>query len=321
MISFRTLSVPALAALGALALASLPAQAQTKVTGGVAAYNEALLPVYAARDLGYFEKEGITIDLVDFKGGGPAVQALASGSIDVCFCAADHVIRLRARRQPAQILVGLDTFHSYALVSKASAPFKDLASLKGKRIGITSPGSLTDNTIRASMKELGLNPDRDFEITGAGGGASMQAAIDSGQIDAGMVILTDIANMFQKQGAYKVVLDYRQLPYPSFAALSLESFVKTKPQAAKGFVRAVAKAIDTLSKDPELARQQLAKMFPTFTPALAAEVAKSSVERTPKGGMVSAASIDNLNKIVLATDDTLKPVTLSEAFDASLLQD
>ena len=193
--------------------------------------------------------------------------------------------------------------------------------MKGKRVGITSPGSLTDNTIRASMKEIGLNPDRDFEITGAGGGASMQAAIDSGQIAAGMVILTDMANMFQKQGAYKVVLDYRQLPYPSFAALSLESFVKDKPQAAKGFVRAVAKAIDALGKDPELAKQQLAKMFPNFTPELVAQVAKSSVERTPKGGIVSAESIDNLNKIVLATDDTVKAVTLKEAFDASLLKD
>jgi NitT/TauT family transport system substrate-binding protein len=149
----------------------------------------------------------------------------------------------------------------------------------------------------------------------------MQAAIDSGQVAAGMVILTDMANMFQKQGAYKVVLDYRQLPYPSFAALSLESFVKNKPNAAKGFVRAVAKAIDALEKDPELAKRQLAKMFPNFTPALVAEVAKSAVERTPKGGMVNAESIDNLNKIVLATDDTVKAVTLGEAFDASLLKD
>ena len=294
-----------LAALGAFALSALPAHAQTKVIGGVAAFNEALLPVFTARDLGYFEKEGIALELVDFKGGGPAVQAMAGGSIDICFCAADHVIRLRARKQPAQILIGLDTFHSYALVAKADAPFNDLAGMKGKRVGITSPGSLTDNTIRASMKEIGLTPDRDFEITGAGGGASMQAAIDSGQIAGGMVILTDMANMFQKQGAYKVVLDYRQLPYPSFAALSLESFVKDKPKAAKGFVRAVAKAIDALAKDPELAKQQLAKMFPNFTPELVAQVAKSAVERTPKGGIVSAQSIENLNKIVLATDDTV----------------
>ncbi|MDB5649641.1 MAG: exported protein of unknown function [Hyphomicrobiales bacterium] len=313
--------------LGALAIASaltgtaLPAMAQTKVVAGVAAFNEALLPVYTAKEKGYFAAAGIDVEMVDFKGGGPAVQALAGGSIDVCFCAADHVIRLRARKQPALVLVGLDTFHSYALVAKGSSPYTDLKSLKGKAVGITSPGSLTDNTIRYSIKELGLNPDRDFEITGAGGGSSMQAAIDTDRIAAGMVILTDMANMFQKQGAYKIVQDYRSLPYPSFAAISLESFVKTKPVVAKAFARSVAKAMDDLQKDPELAKTVLAKMFPAFTPELLAQVSKSAVERAPKGGMVSAESIDNLNKIVLATDDTLKPVTLQEAFDPSVLKD
>lgn len=312
--------LPALAIAAGLA-STAPAFAQTKMTAGVAAFNEALLPVYTAKEKGYFTAEGIDVEMVDFKGGGPAVQALAGGSIDICFCAADHVIRLRARRQPAVVLIGLDTFHSYALVSKADNPAKSLADLKGKTIGITSPGSLTDNTIRYSMKELGLNPERDFQITGAGGGATMQAAIDTDRIAAGMVILTDMANMFQKQGAYKIVQDYRTLPYPSFAAISLESFVKDKPKVAKSFVRAVAKAMGDLEKDPVLAKTVLAKMFPTFTPALAEEVAKSAVARAPKGGIVSAESIENLNKIVLATDDTLKPVTLQEAFDASLLKD
>ncbi|MDB5572838.1 MAG: exported protein of unknown function [Hyphomicrobiales bacterium] len=321
MTAKRNTIFTALAGAAALVLGALPASAQTKVIGGVAAFNEALLPVFAARDKGYFEQQGITLELVDFKGGGPAVQALAGGSIDVCFCAADHVIRLRARKLPAVILIGLDTFHSYALVAKSSSPATDLASLKGKRVGITAPGSLTDNTIRFSMKELGLNPDRDFQISGAGVGAAMQAAIDSDRIDAGMVILTDLANMMQKQGAYKLVVDYRKMPYPSFAGLALESFIKDKPQAAKGFARAVARAIGDLEKDPELARATLAKMFPNFKPELVAEVAKSAVERTPKGGIVTPESIENLNKIVLASDDSLKAVTLQEAFDASLLKD
>ena len=116
------------------------------------------------------------------------------------------------------MLVGLDECHFYALVSKAGAPFTDLASLKGKKIGITVPGSLTDNTIRSSIKALGLNPDRDFEITSGGVGATMQAAIDSDRIDAGLVILTALANMFQKKGAYKIVVDYREMLYPSFDA-------------------------------------------------------------------------------------------------------
>ena len=311
----------ALGVMAALTFAVLPAQAQKKVTGGIAAFNEALLPVFTAKEKGYFEAEGFSLDLVDFKGGGPAVQALAAGSIDICFCAADHVIRLRARRLPALVLVGLDEFHSYALVSKAGAPFTDLASLKGKKIGITAPGSLTDNTIRSSIKALGLNPDRDFEITSGGVGATMQAAIDSDRLDAGLVILTDLANMLQKKGAYKVVLDYREMPYPSFDALVLESFVKARPKEAKGFARAVLKALADLETDPQLGPKVLAGMFPHFSPALVAEVAKSAIERMPKGGVVSAASLENLNKIVLSSDDTLKAITMQEAFDPALLKD
>ena len=65
----------------------------------------------------------------------------------------------------------------------------------------------------------------------------------------------------------------------------------------------------------------LATMFPNFSPELVAEVAKSSISRAPKGGVVSAVSIENLNKIVVSSDDTLKAITLQEAFDPSLLKD
>ena len=310
------------AALGlAAALAfSGNAQAQTKIVGGVAAYNEALLPVYVAEDKGYFKDAGIALEMTNFKGGGPTVQALVSGSIQICFCAADHVVRLRSRRQPAVILVGLDTFHSYALIAKASAPYKDLASLKGKKIGITSPGSLTDNTLRYAIKELKLSPERDFEIVGAGAGSAMKAAIDSGQIDAGLVILTEIAALLKEPNAYKVVVDYRHLPYPSYAALALESWVKDNPATAKGFTQALGKAIADVEKDPELARKTIAKMYPNFSPELVAEVAKSAVERMPKGGIVTEESIKNLNDILIAADSSLKPVTLQEAFDPALLK-
>ena len=307
--------------VAALVFTALPAAAQTKLTGGIAAFNEALLPVYTAKEKGYFEAEGITLDMVDFKGGGPAVQALAAGSIDICFCAADHVIRLRSRNQPALVLIGLDQFHSYVLVSKAGAPYTDLASLKGKKIGIPAPGSLTDNTIRSAIKALGLNPDRDFEITTGGVGIAMQSAIDSDRIDAGLVIVTDLANMMQKKGAYKIVIDYRSTPYPSFDALVLESFVKGKTKEAKGYARAVLTAMADLAKDPQLGPKVLSTMFPSFSPELIAEVAKSAISRAPKGGVVSAESIDNLNKIVLSSDDTLKAVTLQQAFDPSLLKD
>ncbi|MBB6309168.1 ABC transporter substrate-binding protein [Xanthobacter tagetidis] len=307
-------------ALAAAALAGLglPAAAQTKITAGTAAFNEALLPIYTAKEKGYFKDAGIELEITAFKGGGPAVQALVSGSIDMCLCAADHVVRLKARRQPAQILVALDEFHSYALMAKASFPGKDYADLKGKKIGITSPGSLTDNTLRYSLTKAGISPEREVQIVGTGGGVPMMAAIDSGQVDAGLLITTDVAAMLEKAGAYRVVIDYREMPYASFGALVLKSWVEKNPAAAKAFTGAVVKAIADLKADPKLAETVLATMYPNFSPSLIAAVAKTAVARTPAGGVVSPDSIKNLNEIVLVSDDTLKPVTVEEVFDPKL---
>ena len=315
-----TFRFQALAAMSfTLAALASPALAQTKITAGTAAFNEALLPIFTAQEKGYYKDAGLEVEMVSFKGGGPAVQALVSGSIDMCLCAADHVLRLQARRQPAQVLVALDGFHSYALMARADFPAKTYQEMKGKKIGITSPGSLTDNTLRYSIAKAGMNAERDFEIIGTGGGAPMTAALDSKQIDAGLFITTDIAAILQKAGAYRVVIDYRQLPYASFGAIVLKSWIAAHPVQAKGFATATVRAIGELKKDPKLAEAVLAKMYPNFSPALVADVAKSAVERMPDGGVLSPEALKNLNEIVILSDDTLKPVTLDDAFDPKLI--
>ena len=310
---------PVLLAAAIVGACLAPAAAQTKITGGVASFNEELLPIYAAIEKGYFKAAGLDVEMQNFKGGGPAAQAMVAGSVDLCFCAADHVMRLRARRQPAIALVGLDGFHSYALIAKAGSPYTNLESLKGKKIGITSPGSLTDNTIRYSIKQLGLSPERDFEIVSAGTGATMRAALDSGGIDAGMLVTTDAADALSKPGAFKTVVDYRTLPYPSFAALALVSWVKDHRAAAAAFDEAVVKAMDDLKQDPDFAAAVLQKMYPTLPHDVVVASAKSEVSRMPKDGVVSPESVKTLNDIVLATDDSLKAVTPAEVYDPSLL--
>ena len=316
-ISFRMLAASGLAAA---VLFATPAAAQTKIRAGVAAFNEALLPVVAAQEQGYLKAEKIEVELINFKGGGPTVQAFVGGSVDLCMCAADHVVRLRSRNQPAIVLIGLDAFHSYALIGKANGP-ADLAALKGKTVGLTSPGSLTDNTLRFAISELKLNPDRDFQIVGAGVGGAMISAIESGKVDAGMAILTDVAFMMQKKGAFKVVKEFRDMPYPSFAALALETWVAKNPEAARGFNRAVRKAMADLRRDPALGRATIKRMYPNFSDELAAEVSKSAIERAPQGGLLSAESIRNLNSIVTTADTTLKPVAYADAVKPDLLRD
>src|SRR5688500_8302349 len=94
-------------ALAAVLTLSLPAAAQTVLKFGVASVNEGLLPLRVANDQGFFKEAGITAEFIDFRGGGPTVQAFAGGSVDFCVCAADHVIRLSSRGLDARIIVGL----------------------------------------------------------------------------------------------------------------------------------------------------------------------------------------------------------------------
>src|SRR3954468_24339774 len=100
----RRLAMVAAVALG-LALPA-PATAETALKFGVASVNEGLLPLRVANDQGFLKAEGITAEFLDFRGGGPTVQAFAGGSVDFCICAADHVLRLANRGLDARIIVG-----------------------------------------------------------------------------------------------------------------------------------------------------------------------------------------------------------------------
>ena len=96
------------------------------------------------------------------------MQAFAGGGVDLCICAGDHALRLASRGLGGAVLVALLDKHPYSLLAPINSPATDLKSLRGKAIGITSPGSLTDNTLRFMIRKLGFNPDSDYEIIAAG---------------------------------------------------------------------------------------------------------------------------------------------------------
>jgi NitT/TauT family transport system substrate-binding protein len=287
-----------------------PVAAQVKLKAGVSVNFEGMLPIWVANDQGYFKAEGVELELVDFKGGGPAVQAFVGRSIEILFAATDHVLRLQNRGIPAVVLHGLDSYHNYTLISRANIQAKGLADLKGKSVGITSPGSMTDNTIRWAIKEKKLDPDRDFRISGAGVGAAMIAAIDSGKVDAGLVQQTDTAFLLQqKKGDYKVVEDFTSIPYAGYSVLALTSWVDANKNTARGIQRAVARAVSEVEKNPALGTAIIKKLYPHFSDELVVATVRSAIARVPKGGQYSAEAVESVNQIVRGADPKLKPMT------------
>ena len=297
-----------LAATGLLLTTVAPGMAQSVVRLASAQNSIGSLPIIMAMREGIFAAENLKIEIVDFRGGGPAVQALASDSVEGCICAADHAVRLRARGQGGLVLTALTENHGYGLVALTSSPVTDLKSLKGKKIGITSAGSLTDNTIRYFLLEAGLNPDRDVEITGVGTGGPMRAALDTGAVAAGMLTTPDVQGALAEATKYKLVQDYRTLRYPALGLLVVERWVKANEAAARGLARAIIKAEGMVRTDRLAVDRALAEMYPALDVNLRAVLAQEAPRLLAADGKMAPEGYALMLKMLTVSDPGLQPV-------------
>src|ERR1700752_5300166 len=106
----------ALATLGALALMSAAAAAQSKVTiavGGAGCL--CYLPTMLAEQLGEYKKNGVEVELVDFKGGSQSLTAVIGGSADVVSGYFDHCVNLAAKNQQLTAFVVYDRYPGLGL--------------------------------------------------------------------------------------------------------------------------------------------------------------------------------------------------------------
>ena len=305
----------------ALAVSFAPgtALAQTTIKLGAAQTSVGTLPLLVAKTKGFFAAEGLVVETFDFKGGAPTVQALASGSVDVCICAGDHAVRLRARGLPAKIVAGLTERHGYALLALARSPVTNLASMKGRKLGITAPASLTDNSIRYSLKQLRLNPDRDLTLAGVGVGIAMKAAVDGGAVDAGMFTTPDVQAALAETGKYKVVHDYRTVNYTALDLIVLERWLARNDRAARGFLRAVIKAQNLIRNDPAALREALHVMYPQFGPAFLDQLVEDVPASLAVAGVVSEPGYRTMVAMLGANEPELLKILYAEVVTRAYL--
>lgn len=164
---------------------------KVKVTQAVASFS--FLPADYAQDAGYFKAEGLDVQQIATRGGGPDMAALVSGDVNFnlgvgvyeinALLTGRHLVNVLNMERRSSIGVVLSKAAAEKSGVKPNAPLKErAAALKGLRIGMTRPGSLTDKEIRHLMKIGGLKED-DVKIVAVGSPASMLAGLKRGQID------------------------------------------------------------------------------------------------------------------------------------------
>lgn len=288
------------------------ARAATALRIASAQQSIASIPVVVAMQQKLFEAEGIAAEIIDFEGGGPAVQALVGGGVDLCICGGDHAMRLASRGLGGAVLVALLDKHPYSLLAPVGSTITDLKGLRGKPIGITSPGSLTDNTLRYMIRNLGLDPDTDYEIVAAGTGASMRAALDTGSIAAGMFTTPDVqANI--ATGKYKFIADLRDLDHMALDLIALGRWLKENDATARAAARAIVKAEKIIQTDQKAVQAAVRERFPALSPDLVAAVARDAAERNlSHDGLAKEAGFKTALDMLRVADPSVKAVTYKD---------
>src|SRR5579859_98419 len=240
MVSFRRGFAAAIAAgaLAVAAMASAPVSAQTALTVGKANQtSDAIIPVNVGDKLGIFKKHGLDLKIVDFGGGGKMVQALTAGAIDIGDGAGTEMAFVAKGAPMLAVCESTGPAPFLGIGVPWDSPIKTLQDLRGKTIGVSSPGSFSDWSGQQLARKFGWGPDGVKTVAIGGGPAPMRAALRAHLVDAA-ISTTALFLSFEetKEGRLIAPVSTFQGNVGSGALFASNSLIASNPDAIRAFL-------------------------------------------------------------------------------------
>lgn len=276
-------------------------------------------PLFIAKELGYWAEEGIDVEVIRFNGTAVLLPQIINKSVTIGFPNPDPLI---LSRQPGKDPLPLKFFYNFIrenvweFAVLADSPVKQLADLKGKKIGV---GALTFGNIpltRAMFKELGMEAGRDYEFVPTGLGAPAFLALKEKRVDA-LNLFETMHKMLELQGTAirRLNMPRKYLDLFSNSLIAHEETIRTKPEPLIAFGRVVAKGMVACNANRPACVRAFWKSYPNSKPA-GDEVAAMARDRaqldarfdkylafpageTPRWGSFPKGSWENMVQVML----------------------
>jgi ABC-type nitrate/sulfonate/bicarbonate transport system substrate-binding protein len=262
---------------GALAAAASPLRALAApeaLSVGQIGTSVAFFPLYVAQKLGYFQAANLDVTLTPFQSGTLVGTAVTSNSVDIgCSVITDVFALLKANRPVKLVgslvdgyyvdIIASNQFLDATKTSRASKLADKVAALKGKRIGITGPGSGTQALVDYLFRTNRLDSTRDAELVNVGADqASIVQTLKAGRIDA-VSFAWPLSMIAEASGVGKGYIMPALGDVPTMRG-QIQGVIYTKPEtiakrqaAVVAFVHAVGKAEAFLHRNPDRAKTML----------------------------------------------------------------
>jgi ABC-type nitrate/sulfonate/bicarbonate transport system substrate-binding protein len=208
-----------------------------------------ILPTNVADKLGLFKKHGLDVKISDFTGGSKLSQAMVAGSIDIGVGAGTEMAFVS---KGAPIIAVCDAAPPIPFIGIAvpwDSPVHTVDQLKGKKIGVSGAGSLSDWLARELAHHEGWAPEDVTRVAIGNGAAAVLAAFRTNGLDADMSVTSNIFNWEEKKEARLLISASKYVGNIAAGAIyATQQLIATDPDALRRFLAAWLETIDYMSK-------------------------------------------------------------------------
>ncbi|HYT58126.1 MAG TPA: ABC transporter substrate-binding protein [Verrucomicrobiae bacterium] len=233
-------------------------RALKKVQVGVPAISMGNIIIYFTKEAKIYEKYGLDVDPVAVAGSGIASKALISGSVLISPIATPTVMTAVLAGSDMVILAHTMPGVIQSLVVRPD--IKRSEDLKGKTIGVTTFGSLTDFLVKYLARQKGLNPEKDFALLQIGTDSDRFLALQQGKIQG--ATLSHPNFIFAQRSGFHVLWDFfKEVDYPWSEIATTRTQIKQDRDLVMRYMRAHLEGIARFKQEPDLAKKVIKKML------------------------------------------------------------
>ena len=240
--------------------APLFSQAKTlkKIYVGVPAVSMGNIIIFVTKEARLFERHGLDAEVIVVQGSGMASKAMIGGSLQISPIATPTVIN--ADLAGADLVILSHTMPGVIQALMVKPEIKRTEDLKGKKIAVTTYGSLTDFLVRHISKRKGLNPDKDVALFQIGGDAERLSALKQGGVDG--AALSHPAFVLAKRLGFSLLWDFtKEIDYPWSEIVTRRAIIQKDRDLVMSYMKAHLEGIALLKKDRELGKRVIRKML------------------------------------------------------------
>jgi NitT/TauT family transport system substrate-binding protein len=218
-----------------------------KIRVGVPSVGMGNIITFVIKEGKLFEKYGLDAEVITVMGSGIGSKALISGNLDIIPIATPTVIAANLAGADMAILAHTMPAVVHALMVRPD--IKRPEELKGKKIGVSSLGSLTDFLVRSIAKKKGLNPDRDITLITTGGSDTERVmALKAGAVD-GTAVSHPGYGLARKMGFSMLWDSAKELDYPWMEITTRRAAIKNDRELITNYMKAHLEGIALFKRD------------------------------------------------------------------------